>query len=83
MKLKIEKCNVHSPPSHEHQEALVGQAKPFLIQLWLTRFPQVNLIFLNTGLCFSFITAGADREFAGLGWGEAQLMGLLGKAMGT
>lgn len=41
---------------------LLGQAKPFLIQLWLARFPQVNLIFLNTGLCFSFITAGADRE---------------------
>ena len=42
---------------------------------WLAGFQQANLIFLNTGLCFSFITAGARRRVAGLG-GKAELIGL-------
>lgn len=54
---------------------LLGQLSPPLIQTWLCGFRQANLIFLNTGLCFSFITAEAGEELQG----KAELIGLAEK----
>lgn len=51
-----------------------GPAESILNPAWLCGFRQANLIFLNTGLRFSFITAEA-RRVAGL-QGKAELIGL-------
>lgn len=52
-----------------------GSAWAVFNPTWLVGFQQANLIFLNTGLCFSFITAGSGGELRGLG-GKAELIGL-------
>lgn len=49
-----------------------GPAETSLNPTWLCGFRQANLIFLNTGLCFSFITAEAGEELQG----KAELIGL-------
>lgn len=64
-----QRASSHPPP---------GLARTILNPAQLAGFQQANLIFLNTGLCFSFITAGAGGESKGYR-GKAQLIGLLEK----
>lgn len=77
-------CTFHTSPPRLHPEARITRghratsSRPAWATLnptWLAGFQQANLIFLNTGLCFSFITAGARRRVVGLG-GKAELIGL-------
>lgn len=64
-----QRASSHPPP---------GLARTIFNPVQLAGFQQANLIFLNTGLCFSFITAGAGGESKGYR-GKAQLIGLLEK----
>lgn len=60
-------CFSHFPPflSNHPDPSSPGGTEPawtILNPTRLTGFQQANLIFLNTGLCFSFITAGDGGE---------------------
>lgn len=62
-------------PRGQAATLLQGWPRTILNPAQLAGFQQANLIFLNTGLCFSFITAGAGGESKGYR-GKAQLIGL-------
>jgi len=57
--------SVHPEITGGLRDDACGSASAILNPTWLVGFQQANLIFINTGLCFSFITAGSGGELWG------------------